>query len=177
MKLHIFILLLLFTSCKDSETNISSIKNIGLSNELYSKLLKYQTEYPIPPPIKYDERKPPPVETSFIYVYEAKFTQENNETILGITLYPIGINDYYDSKKIKVQVNGIYKDDNLKPTYVNDPFMLGKNFVTQYLKSKEIQKFYYDRDIIMDAMYDIYLYKVKNGKLEFYKILKGNVRK
>jgi len=176
MKSSIIILFLLLISCKDDKTSTTSIKDVELSSELYSKVLEYQTKHPIPKPINYDKSKPPPVETSFIYIYEAKFTQENDEIILGITLYPIGINDYYDSKNIKVQVNGIYKDDNLKPTYVNDPHKLGRGFVKQYLNSQDVQKFYYHRDIIMDAMYDIILYKVQDGKLIFYKVLKGNVQ-
>lgn len=177
MKSSIIILFLLLISCNDNKKNTTSIENIEIRSELYNKILEYQTKYPIPKPIDYDKSKPPPVETSFIYVYEAKFTQENNETVLGITLYPIGINDYYNSKNLKVQVNGIYKDDILKPTYINDPYKLGTGFVKQYLtNNQEIDKFYYHRDIIMDAMYDIYLYKIKDGKLIFYKVLKGNVR-
>lgn len=175
MKSFILIFFLLLISCKDDKTSTKLIKDIEFSSELYSKVLEYQTKHPIPKPLKYDKSKPPPVETSFIYVYEAKFTKENNEIVLGITLYPIGINDYYDSNNIKVQINGIYKDYNLKPTYVNDPYRLGKDFVKQYLNNQDIQNFYYHRDIIMDAMYDINLYKLQEGKLIFYKVLKGNV--
>ena len=176
MKSSIIILFLLFLSCNTSRRNTTSIKDIQVSSELYNKILEYQAKHPIPKPIIYDKSKPPPVETSYIYVYEAKFNQENNEIILGITLYLTGINNYYDSKNIEVKVNGIYKDDDLEPTYVNDPYKLAKGFVKQYLNNKDMQNFYYHRDITMDAMYDIDLYKVKDGKLIFYKVLKGNRR-
>lgn len=176
MKPSLMILFLLFISCNDSKTTTTSIKDIDISSELYNKILDYQDKHPIPKIGEYDKTKPPPVETSFIYIYEAKFEKENNETLLGITLYPTGISNYYDQQNINVIINGIYKDDKLKATYINDPYKLGKGFVKQYLRSQDIQKFYYRRDIIMDAMYDINLYKVKNGKLIFYKVLKGNVR-
>jgi hypothetical protein len=177
MKPIVIILFFLFISCNDSKKNTTAIKNIDISSKLYNKIFEYQDKHPIPKVGEYDKAKPPLVETSFIYIYEAKFQKENNETLLSITLYPTGISTYYDKKNIDVKINGIYKDNLLKPTYINDPFKLGTNFVKQYLNNnQDIEKFLYERDIIIDAMYDIDLYKIKDDKLIFYKVLKGNVQ-
>lgn len=177
MKPTIIILFFLFISCIDSKKNSTSIKDVEINLELYNKIFEYQDKHPIPKVAVFDKTKPPPVETSFIYIYEAKFLKENNETFLSITLYPTGTSTYYDKKNIDVKINGIYKDKLLKPTYINDPFKLGRNFIKKYLSdNQDVEKFHYEHDIIVDAMYDVDLYKVKDDKLIFWKVLKGNVQ-
>lgn len=116
MKPTVIILFFLFISCNNSKKNSISIKDVDISSELYNKIFEYQDKHPIPKVGVFDKTKPPLVQTSFIYIYEAKFLKENNETFLSITLYPTGISTYYDEKNIDVKINGIYKDKLLKPT-------------------------------------------------------------
>ena len=174
MRASLFMLIVFFISCKDNKNFENSVKNTEINQELYSKLVDYQTKNPIPAKPKNNKS----VLYSLIYIYEVKFIKEKEDTIVSITLNLGGINNYYNKNNIKSEVLGIYKDNYLKETYIIDPYKLGSQFINKYLNNvNEINKYYYQKDTIIDAMYDIYLYKIKNGKLEFYKILKGNRRK
>jgi hypothetical protein len=177
MKVSLLIVVMVFFSCKENKNNKYSIKDIEIKNELYNKIIDYQSKNPIPIQKEQTKNPQPTFRSSLIFVYEVKFLKEESDVIMSITLHPNGISNYYSSEKIKSEVNGMYKDSFLKATYIHDPYKLGNFFVNKYLNHpNEIDKYYYKNNTIIDSMYDIYLYKIKNGKLNFYKILKGNNR-
>ncbi|WP_428233168.1 hypothetical protein [Flavobacterium sp.] len=170
-------IILLFTiiifSCNNSTNSSKTDKYSQIDYELYNKILEYQKKYPIPKKIKLNKNEIPPVENSFLYIYEVTFTKKDLDTIVSISMSPVGIRNY--NGNLPIQVNGIYKDKYLNVTYVRDPLKLGKKYIKKYLTNKsEIKKFNINNDMNIDLIYDEFLYRLNNGKLDFYKINIGN---
>ena len=181
-KLTIFIFLIVFISCKTSDKIESDQievhhKSSALNPELYATLLAFQAKVKIPKIVS-KEISPgvKSIKAALIYVYEIKFDIENKDTIVGLTLSSDGINSYYSSSMPNNEkIYGIYQDACLKPTYINDPYKIGKYFIKEYIEDVDaIDKFEQKVDFINDAIYDVYLYKVRGKKLVFDKVLVGN---
>jgi len=181
-KLTIFIFLIVFISCKTSDKIESDQievhhKSSALNPELYATLLAFQAKVKIPKIVS-KEISPgvKSIKAALIYVYEIKFDIENKDTIVGLTLSSDGINSYYSSSMPNNEkIYGIYQDAYLKPTYVNDPHKIGKYFIKEYIEDVDaIEKSEQKVDFINDAVYDVYLYKVRGKQLVFDKVLVGN---
>lgn len=176
-KLILIIFTIILASCNNG-VNFDAEKYSQIDSELYDRILEYQKKYPLPQKIKYNKNELPPVENSFLYIYEVTFMKNNLDTIVSITMSPAGLRNYYDNVNTQIEVNGIYKDKYLKATYIRDPLKLGANYIKKYLTNKsEIEKFYFNNDMNIDLIYDNYIYKLTNGKLVFYKTNKGNAPK
>lgn len=176
-ELILLILLTICISCKEPNKIEIHHKRASLDSELYAAIQAYQMKIKIP---KVESKEISPgvksIESALIYVYEIKFNIENKDTIVSLTLNSGGINSYYDSHiPMNDKIYGVYQDENLKPTYVNDPQQIGKHFIKEYREDIDaIEKFKQKRDFINDAIYDVYLYKVRGRKLIFDKVLVGN---
>ena len=178
-KVIVSIVMVFFISCKkNGEKHIINTTN-SFNPELYSKILEFQNKIKFVNNSKDDNNDGvKSIESALNYIYEIKFYIEDKDTIVGFTLYSGGINSYYSEEiENNKDIYGIYENDTLTPTYINDPFKIGKNFVKEYKKnSNNISKFYQTNNFINDEIYDIYIYKVKGNKLVFDKIEVGNKR-
>ena len=167
--------LLICFSCKKKDIT-PTIKSETLNPELYGKILEFQNDIKIQNSYIRMKTKRNIIKSALIHVYEIKFYLENKDTIVSFTLYSDGINSYYNKDiQRNEKIYGIYEDDTLKPTYINDPHKIGSNFIKKYIENpKIVSKFYKKNDFINDEIYDIYLYKVKGHKMILYDILHGN---
>ena len=143
--IYLIILVCFFFSCKK--------KDNGLTEDLYNVILKYQKENDFSKSKNF---------TSFSknYVYRVNIDTTKKDTIIFITTDPIG---YIGSLK---KVYGIYSDDNLHPTIIEDENKIGKKFVLEYRK-KNLDFFKVTNPPNFTIPVPIYLYNVKNGKLIF----------
>lgn len=174
----ILIVFTLFISCKND--NKHKVANTdSFNSELYDKILEFQNK------VKFVKNSNDEIadgvksiESALIHIYEIKFYIEDKDTIAGLTLYSGGINSYYSEEIRKNEkIYGIYEDDTLKPTYINDPYQIGRSFVKEYMENPNtISKFYQKNDFINDDIYDVCRYKVKGKKLIFFDVLTGNKR-
>ncbi|WP_137905822.1 hypothetical protein [Chryseobacterium sp. 2VB] len=141
---------ILFTSCEEKKNNTD------LNDNLYNVLIDYQKKNPF---------KDAPENS--IYVYEVYFYQDST---LSVSLSPIGVN--LEEKN----PYGIYKDENLKATYIIDNTRIGKNLVKKYIQ-RDLDKFVVKDFVINDAMYPEYIYKIKGKELVLIDSIRGNVRR
>ncbi|WES99324.1 hypothetical protein P2W68_06830 [Chryseobacterium arthrosphaerae] len=141
---------ILFTSCEEKKNNTD------LNDNLYNVLIDYQKKNPF---------KDAPENS--IYVYEVYFYQDST---LSVSLSPIGVN--LEEKN----PYGIYKDKNLKATYIIDNTRIGKNLVKKYIQ-RDLDKFVVKDFVINDAMYPEYIYKIKGKELVLIDSIRGNVRR
>lgn len=177
-QLILLIIFIICISCKKSDTVYHTNINETLSPELYNKILEFQHKIKITKNSNEEINNVKNINSTNIYIYEIKFCIEGKDTIVGFALYSDGIHSYYNEEIQKNEkIYGIYEDDILKPTYINDPHKIGNIFIREYVeKPNTLSKFYKKYDYSHnDETYDIYLYKIKGKKLMFYDILKGNV--
>ncbi|MEC3876689.1 hypothetical protein [Chryseobacterium salviniae] len=140
--------LFLIISCEEKSKT-------DLNDNLYNVLIDYQKKFPL---------KEIPEHSK--YVYEVYFYQDST---VSISLSPIGVN--LEEKK----PYGIYKDKNLKATYVIDDNKLGKNLIKNYIQ-KDLDKYIMKNFVINDAIYPEYIFKIKGKKLVFSDSIRGNIR-
>ena len=157
MKQIIFIIFICFSffGCEKQEK--------GFNDKLYKVVKSYQHEIPIPEKKEIGRKDSP--ENIYSYVYEVKF-DASKDTIMSITLKPQGVTTASGNY-------GVYKDDNLYPTIINDKDKSGRRFINEYRKNC-LEKFFYKQGNIIDVIYPIYLYQVHNNDLIFIEKLKGN---
>jgi len=140
--------LFLLSSCEEKNKT-------DLNDNLYNVLIDYQKKFPF---------KEIPEHSK--YVYEVYFYRDST---VSVSLSPIGVN--LEEKK----TYGIYKDENLKATYIIDDNKLGKNLIKNYIQ-KDLEKYIMKNFVINDAIYPEYIYKIKGEKLIFSDSIRGNIR-
>lgn len=144
-KLIYFFFTILMISCRKENKKIEPF----LKTDLYSELIKYQDENPIP----ISKRN-----LNKYSIYEMSFFK-NKDTLLSITVSTLGIKTNNSF--------GIYKDKNLKPSYLIDSLNYGKNFINKYRKDSLDSFVPKGRPPNNDLIYPIYKYLVKGNKLYF----------
>lgn len=163
--------MLFSVSCKN--LNPKEIENEELGTELYNTILAYQAKNKIP---KINTKEISPgvknIKSALIYVYEIKFSIQNKDTIIRITLNSGGIKSLYKLQLSKNHtIYGIYQDDSLKPCYIDDSLKTGNKFIKKYIHNSNLNQFDQKLDFINDEIHDTYLYKVKSKKIIFDQIL------
>ncbi|KFF01815.1 hypothetical protein [Chryseobacterium luteum] len=115
------------------------------SQNLYTEILKYQQENPIP------NNK-----LNSLSIYDISFSK-NQDTLITITISPQGI-QYKNCF-------GIYESNILKPTYVIDSQKLGRKFIKIYKKDSIDNYILKGTPPHSDVIYPFYKYKVQGDKL------------
>jgi hypothetical protein len=152
MKKYIFsVFVLLLLSCDDKS------KEVGLEKNFYTKIIDYQKKYPIPKVIKEYQK-------GVIYVYLVECYKEDNDTLITVGRFPAGI-----SKSDTVY--GVYKNEELQPTFIFDQSNLCDKLITKKIENKNNDKFYRsDKSTFPESFPPIFKYKLKNNKLSLVKI-------
>ena len=154
MKVFVIFICLVFFGCEKHEK--------GINKKLYNTIMSYQNEITVPLKNRKDLKNS--LASTSNYVYEVIFDVNNKDTVMSITLKPQGIG-------INSNNFGIYKDNKLYPTVINDKDKSGIQFIDEYRKDG-LEKFSYKGGSIVDKAYPIYLYQVRGNNLLFIEKLK-----
>jgi hypothetical protein len=132
--------------------NVSKKEDV-LDNNLYEKIIDYQTKFPIP------KENP----KNHIFVYKTYFWKDNKDTIIVLQRSSAGIS--------KSDVGyGIYEDDKLHPTFIYDEHHLGDKLILKKFTNIENDKFYWKNGAPSESFPPTYTYVLKNKELRFVKI-------
>jgi hypothetical protein len=129
-------------------------KNDELSPNLRVVLLNYQKKFPFPTDNK--------SKSKCIFVYSAYFWKKNQDTLLVLTRSSSGILP-------NLKGFGIYRDDNLKPTFILDENKLGDRFILKKI-NQEKEEFYWLEKSFKEGFPPLYTYSIKNKELKLIAI-------
>lgn len=145
MKKFLFLLLILTTCCKSNDNDIKP--------HLRNAIINYQKIYPIPNPTE---------SKGGVYVYSVVFKKEGNDTLVSITRSSSGVLPH--SKGF-----GVYKDDELSPSYIYDENKLSDNFISKKKNFTE-SKYTIHSESFKESYPPVYTYLVRKENLSLKKI-------
>jgi len=159
--------LFIIASCNPIVKDKHILKNIelknysGLKDELYSKILNYQKEYPIPVLNERDSER-------FLPIYLVYFHSEKSDTFVRIIRSSGGV-----SFPKEFRLFGIYNDSNLYPTVIWDTENLLSARFLDTIKTDTLSLLKFlpaeDKDY-EEAFPPIFTYKVLDNSLILFKI-------
>jgi hypothetical protein len=143
---NIIILIAFILSCCKSDDK-------QLSDVLLSKLVEYQKKYPYYN--QYDKGK--------AIIYTAMFIKKNNDTLLQLCRSSNGVIP-------ELKGYGIFKNDELKETFIYDEFNLSEKFIKNKILKIDKQNYFNIEGSFDESFPPIHTYVVRNKELHLIKI-------
>lgn len=161
MKYFTLLLFLILASCN------KDINQTGIREDLYNEIIKYQKENPI-------NKKSENFLGKNHFVYQVTLlpsqyaNSEDRHNSVFITLSVFGVGN-----EVKKNCFGIFENENLQKTIIYDE----ANSINKFAKEKKktnLENYIVKNPPIIDIIFPVKMYNIKNGKLKFISELPGN---